>query len=124
VYYVRRVELYASGVSGAKRKTPAKPVKISAKRAQTPVKPAKATEEPAPSSATSPEKTNKAELVETLIGKVEQKLVERGEVKASVGDYIKLVQLHKELQDEEAQDIEVRWIDPAKREEEEPDKGT
>ena len=54
-----------------------------------------------------------AQVVEELIGKVEQKL-SKGEVKATVGDYIRLVQLQKELEEDEPKDIEVRWVDPEK----------
>jgi hypothetical protein len=51
---------------------------------------------------------------------VEKKL-EAGDVKATVGDYIRLVQLHKELEDDELKEIEVRWVDP---ETAGPDSGT
>jgi hypothetical protein len=53
----------------------------------------------------------KAEVVEQIIEKVEQKLGE-GDVKATVGDYIRLVQLQKELEDEEPGEITVKWVDP------------
>jgi hypothetical protein len=56
-------------------------------------------------------------VVEELIGKVEQKLGE-GDVKATVGDYIRLVQLQKELEDGELKEIEVRWVDPEEPESE------
>jgi hypothetical protein len=54
-----------------------------------------------------------AQVVEELIGKVEQKL-SKGDVKATVGDYIRLVQLQKELEEDEPRNIEVRWVDPEK----------
>ena len=56
-----------------------------------------------------------AEVVEQILERVEQKLSE-GEVKATLGDYIRLVQLQKELEEEEPGEITVRWVDP-----EEPD---
>jgi hypothetical protein len=62
-------------------------------------------------------RANQAELIENLLGKVEQKLANAGDVKASVADYIRLVQLYKELQDDEPRDIEVKWIDPQKQDE-------
>jgi hypothetical protein len=34
------------------------------------------------------------------------------DAKASLGDYIRLVQLQKELEEDEPRDIEVRWVDP------------
>ena len=58
-------------------------------------------------------------MVEELIEKVEKKLGS-GDVKATVGDYIRLVQLQKELEDEEVKEIEVRWVDP---EDPEPESG-
>ena len=50
-------------------------------------------------------------MVEWIIERVEQKLGE-GDVKATVSDYIRLVQLQKELEEAEPRDIEVRWVDP------------
>jgi len=61
---------------------------------------------------------SQADVVERLIGKVEKKLAADADVKATVGDYIRLMQFHKELQQDEPKDIEVRWIDPEKKEEE------
>ena len=58
--------------------------------------------------------------MEELIGQVEKKLGS-GDVKATVGDYIRLVQLQKELEDDELKEIEVRWVDPK---ETGPDSGT
>jgi hypothetical protein len=61
-------------------------------------------------------KRNKqAEVVEQILEKVEQKLGE-GDVKATLGDYIRLVQLQKELEDEEPGEITVTWVDPEKME--------
>ncbi len=42
---------------------------------------------------------------------VEKRLGE-GDVKASLGDYIRLVQLQQELEEEEPKDITVTWVDP------------
>ncbi len=61
-------------------------------------------------------KRNKqAEVVEQILEKVEQKLGE-GDVKATLGDYIRLVQLQKELEDDEPGEITVTWVDPEKTE--------
>jgi hypothetical protein len=49
--------------------------------------------------------------VDDLLAKVELKLSE-GDVKASLGDYIRLVQLQKELEEEEPREIRVTWIEP------------
>lgn len=46
---------------------------------------------------------------------MEQKIGE-GEVKATLGDYIRLVQLQKELEEEEPRDIRVTWVDPEEAE--------
>ena len=59
---------------------------------------------------------SQADVVERLLRKVERKLADDADVKATVGDYIRLLQLQKELQDEEPREIEVRWIDPEKLE--------
>jgi hypothetical protein len=55
-------------------------------------------------------RTKKAEIVEQILEKVEQRLAE-GDGKATVGDYIRLVQLQKELEEEEPGEITVRWVD-------------
>ena len=36
----------------------------------------------------------------------------KGDVKASLGDYIRLVQLQKGLEEEEPKEIRVTWIEP------------
>ncbi len=64
-----------------------------------------------PAYASVVKRTKKAEVIEQIIEKVEQKLGE-GDVKATVGDYIRLVQLQKELEDEEPGEITVKWVDP------------
>jgi hypothetical protein len=58
---------------------------------------------------------SKAEVVEQIIEKVEQRLGD-GEMKATLGDYIRLVQLQKELEEEEPGEITVTWVDPEKTE--------
>ncbi len=50
-------------------------------------------------------------MVENLIERMERSLA-RDDVKATVADYIRLVQLQKELEEDEPRDIEVRWVDP------------
>jgi hypothetical protein len=52
-----------------------------------------------------------AGVVKKLLKKVEQKL-SGDEVKASLGDYIRLVQLQKELEDEPPKEIKVTWVKP------------
>lgn len=62
-------------------------------------------------------RTKKAEVVEQILEKVEQRLCE-GDVKATVADYIRLIQLQKELEEAEPGEITVRWVDPEKMESE------
>ena len=52
-----------------------------------------------------------------MIAKVEQKLGE-GDLKASLADYIRLVQFQRELEQEEAKEITVRWVEPEETEKE------
>jgi hypothetical protein len=52
-------------------------------------------------------------VVEELIGSIEARLKE-GELKATVADYIRLVQFQNELEADEPRDIEVRWVEPEK----------
>jgi hypothetical protein len=49
------------------------------------------------------------EVVEGLIEKVEATLGK--DVKATVAEYIRLVQLQKDMQEDEPRSIEVRWVD-------------
>ncbi len=60
----------------------------------------------------------RAEVVKTLLKKVEAKLA-KGVEKASLADYIRLVQLHKELDEETPREIKVSWVEPGERETEE-----
>jgi hypothetical protein len=43
--------------------------------------------------------------------------------KATMGDYIRLVQLHKELDDEAPREIKVTWVEPAANKAEETESG-
>jgi hypothetical protein len=52
----------------------------------------------------------KAELIEKAIHSIEDKL-ESNELKATIGDFIRLLQLQKELQDEQPREIKVTWVD-------------
>ena len=54
----------------------------------------------------------RAAVVKKLLRKLEEQM-RGGEVKASLGDYIRLVQLHKELDEEAPREIKVTWVDPA-----------
>ena len=56
---------------------------------------------------------SRAAVVKKLLKKLEKQLGGGEEVKASLGDYIRLVQLHKELDEEAPREIKVTWVDPA-----------
>jgi hypothetical protein len=57
-----------------------------------------------------------AGIVQKLLKKVEQRL-SKDDVKASLGDYIRLVQLQKELEDEEQpREMKVTWVEAEKEE--------
>jgi hypothetical protein len=60
-------------------------------------------------------KKTQAAVVEKLLKNVEKKLAGK-EVKATLGDYIKLVQLQTELEEEEPKDITVTWVEPKSEE--------
>ncbi|MBM3745328.1 MAG: hypothetical protein FJW34_05985 [Acidobacteria bacterium] len=50
-------------------------------------------------------------LVEEMIQKMKEKLTS-GEMKPSVGDLIRLLQLEKELEEEQPREIRVSWVEP------------
>ena len=54
---------------------------------------------------------------------MEQK-IGKGDVKATLGDYIRLVQLQQDLEDEEPGEITVRWVDQEKADPEKPEPET
>jgi hypothetical protein len=53
-----------------------------------------------------------AQAVKTMLTKIETKM-KGDQMKATLGDYIRLVQLHKELDDESPKEIRVTWVEPA-----------
>ena len=53
---------------------------------------------------------SRAEAVEKILQNVENKLA-KGSMKASLGDYIKLIQLSKEMKDEAKTELKVTWIE-------------
>ena len=60
-------------------------------------------------------KKTQAAVVQKLLKSVEKKLG-GDDVKASLGDYIRLLQLQQELEDEEPRDITVTWVEPKSEE--------
>ncbi len=57
-----------------------------------------------------------AEVVSQLLETVESKLTE-GEVKPTVGDFIRLLQLQKELEEGEVREVTVEWLGKPETEE-------
>jgi hypothetical protein len=55
-------------------------------------------------------KKSQAEVVDELIEQVEKKLG-GNDVKVTLADYIRLVQLRKELEEETPKEIKVTWIE-------------
>ena len=55
--------------------------------------------------------SKRAELVDRAIESIEQKLGS-SDVKATFADFIRLLQLQKELQTDEPREIKVTWVDP------------
>ena len=55
-----------------------------------------------------------AQAVKTMLTKIETKM-KGDQMKATLGDYIRLVQLHKELDDESPKEIRVTWVEPAEK---------
>ena len=53
---------------------------------------------------------DQAEIVERLLGAIAGR-IEKDQLKASLGDFIRLLQLQKELDIEEPKEIEVRWVE-------------
>ena len=52
-----------------------------------------------------------AQVVKDMLSKIEGRMT-KNEMKATMGDYIRLVQLHKELDDESPKEIKVTWVEP------------
>jgi hypothetical protein len=54
---------------------------------------------------------NRAETVREILNNVEKTLMEQG-AKATLGDYIRLLQLQKEVEQAEQKEIRVTWVEP------------
>jgi len=58
---------------------------------------------------------SKSALVDKMIRSIETKL-ESQEIKATLSDFIRLLQLQKELAEEKPREITVRWVEPLEKE--------
>ena len=56
--------------------------------------------------------SGQAKAVKSMLTKIEKKM-SGDQMKATLGDYIRLVQLHKELDEESPKEIKVTWVEPA-----------
>ena len=54
----------------------------------------------------------RAKKLDRLLANVESKL-DNGDFKASIGDFVRLLQLRKELEEERPREITVRWVEPS-----------
>jgi hypothetical protein len=70
---------------------------------------------PAPQQPQKHRGTDRAYMVEKAIQRIEEKLG-ASDVKATFGDFIKLLQLQKELQIDQPREITVTWIEPSETE--------
>jgi len=53
----------------------------------------------------------RAAVIKGVLEKMEKQMTDDG-MKATMGDYIRLVQLHKELDEESPREIKVTWVEP------------
>ncbi len=58
------------------------------------------------------EQVSPKKAVDSAVRKIGAKFLNDEDVKATIGDFIKLLQLQKELQDEDAKEIKVTWVEP------------
>ena len=54
-------------------------------------------------------RAGRQDLIRGLIHGIEQRIAD-GELKATVGDYIRLIQLERELVAKESKEVRLRWI--------------
>jgi hypothetical protein len=64
------------------------------------------------------EKVRVAELLEKAIATMEKKIAEK-DFKPTVAEYLKLLQLEQELDQDEAKEIKVTWVEPLPKSKEE-----
>jgi hypothetical protein len=66
--------------------------------------------------------SGQAQVVKKMLAQIETKMG-KNQMKATMGDYIRLVQLHKELDEESPKEIKVTWVEPAGNETEKTGSG-
>ncbi|MDQ6663759.1 MAG: hypothetical protein M3Z23_05155 [Acidobacteriota bacterium] len=60
------------------------------------------------------EQDDKAQLIEMAIRKMEKKLAS-DEVKASIGDFIRLLQLQKDFYGDQPRQVTVKWVESTEK---------
>ena len=70
---------------------------------------------PVESAEAKPSPANRAQVIKNLLTEVEKKMTSDAS-KATLGDYIRLVQLDKELDEDEPKEIRVTWVEPETKE--------
>ena len=65
-------------------------------------------------------KKERSQTVKQLIAQVEAAL-QKKTTTPTLGDYIKLIQLQKELEEEEPREIQVGWVDQKRKKDQEND---
>jgi hypothetical protein len=64
------------------------------------------------------ERVRVGELLEQIVADIEQQIKE-DKFKATTAEYLKLIQLQKEFDQDEAKEIKVTWINPSEKRESE-----
>lgn len=57
-------------------------------------------------------KRTKQELIAEVMGTIEKR-IDEDELKPTVGDFIRLLQLEREIEEEQPKEIKVSWVDPS-----------
>jgi len=65
------------------------------------------------SCAECPVRIKQRKVIYELVEKLGEQLKEGKETKVSVGDYIRLLQVQKEIEEQEPREIQVTWIEPS-----------
>ena len=57
------------------------------------------------------EKFRLSKLLEKMLNAIEKK-IEQEDLKPTIGDYLKLMQMEQEVEQETAKEIKITWVDP------------
>lgn len=59
---------------------------------------------------------SREEAIGKILNKLEAQFLAKGEVKGTVADYLRLIQLTKEMGDERPREIEITWVNSLREE--------